>query len=402
MKYVLSVLMVIVTLGLPVRAREVTLYSERGLEKVVFSDEADDWRAKGWKDRDQVFVTVYSQEGQTLEALKADLGLWSEKGWSSDPDDVRTELYSWDGNSETVWNAQVEKYLADGWARTPEELQTKLYDAAGNETVFWNAEVEGKLADGWFRTPEEAKTEMYTPDGEKHTVWKAEAEGLKAKGWTYAPPVPAASGTAGAGGSNSGKPMVALTFDDGPGPYTDKILNCLEKYGARATFFVVGNRLGSYPSQLKREAELGMEIGGHSWAHKDLTALGAADVTADVKKVSDRVYELAGIRPAIIRPPYGSHNSTVRRAAGVPLILWNIDTLDWKTKNADSTYNAVMDKVKDGDIILMHDIHSATADAVERIVPALIDRGFQLVTVSEMGAARGGLAPGKAYGSLRP
>ena len=395
----LAVLLMIVLLCVPVSAREVTLYSVGGREKTVSSDEAGSWRQKGWFDRDEVYTDIYSGDGQEREVLNIELSLWEERGWREDPEQLRTVLYSWDGTSEKVWNDFVQERMDNGWVRTPEEVQTALCDGSGNWETVWNAEVEGRLADGWYRTEEEAKVRLYDGDGNSKTVWKAESEALLAQGWSLPPPAPAE--TAPANVPSDGRPMVALTFDDGPGPYTDRILDCLEKNGAKATFFVVGNRLGTYAAQLRREAELGMEIGCHSWAHSSFTSLGASGTAADIKRTNDRVEELTGVRPMIVRPPYGSHNASVREAAGAPFILWNIDTLDWKTKNADSTFNAVLDKVKDGDIVLMHDIHSPTADAVERIVPALVKRGFSLVTVSELAAARGGMSAGKAYSSFR-
>ncbi len=197
------------------------------------------------------------------------------------------------------------------------------------------------------------------------------------------------------------KPMVALTFDDGPGPYTDRILDVLTKYDAKATFFVVGNRLGSYSSTLKRQVELGMEIGCHTWNHTQLTTLDRSGIASQISSTNNKVHEITGLYPSLLRPPYGSYNSTVREVSGAPIIMWSIDTLDWKTRNADSTYKAVMNNVKDGDIILMHDIHSPTADAVERIVPALVEKGYQLVTVSELGYyKKGGLVNGQAYSRI--
>ncbi len=195
--------------------------------------------------------------------------------------------------------------------------------------------------------------------------------------------------------------MIALTFDDGPGPYTDKILDCLEKYNAKATFFVVGNRIGSYSAQLKREAQLGMEIGCHSWDHTQLTKLSESGISSQVFNTNNKVKAVAGVYPATLRPPYGSYNNLVKSVSKAPIIMWSIDTLDWKTKNADKTYNAVMENVRDGDIILMHDIHSATADAAVRLIPALIDAGYQLVTVSELGYyKKGGLKAGTVYSRI--
>ena len=428
MKRLISMILTLAILCIPVCAKETTLYSADGREITVSSDAADEWRAVGWYDREQVYTVIYNAAGLSMEILVIDLPKWKAEGWSDDITQVQTTLYSEDGRTLTVWNyqvkpqltvgwyltpeeaqtvlysedgrelrvwkAQVEDYLAVGWYRTPEEVQTTLYSEDGRELTVWKAQVEDYLAVGWYRTPEEVQTTVYSPDGQELVIWKAEEESYLEQGWTLTPPV--------IGKIDPDKPMVALTFDDGPGPYTDRILDCLEKYGAKATFYVVGNRLGTYSNQLKREAELGMEIGCHSWSHAQLTTLSPSGVAADISRTNNKAYELTGVYPATVRPPYGSHNASVRSAAGAPFILWSVDTLDWKTRNATSTYNAVINNVKDGDIILMHDIHSPTADAVERIVPALIERGYQLVTVSEMGEVRkGGLAAGSYYSSIR-
>lgn len=353
MKRIVSLLiLVLMILCLTVHASELTLYNADGVEVIIPTEQELLWRAVGWCDWDQVHTTVYAPDGRTLDVLTKELQRWKDAGWSDDITQVQTTLYAWDGTSVTLWNSQVQEYLDNLWVYTPEEVQTTLYSADGQELTVWNAEIDAYLAAGWLLTRP---------------------------------------------GPDPNKPMVALTFDDGPGPYTDRILSCLESHGAKATFFVVGNRLNTYSAQLKREAEMGMEIGCHTWSHANLTTLSAGGVSGEVTRTNELVRSLTGICPVTVRPPYGSHNATVRSAAGAPLILWSIDTLDWKTRNANSTYNAVLDNVKDGDIILMHDIHSPTADAVELIVPALIERGYQLVTVSELAQYRGGLVNGQTY-----
>ncbi len=376
---------------LPVSATEVTLYNLNGEEITVSSGEAERLRRDGWYYFDEIYTVVYSEDGRSVNALTNRLDEWKNAGWYENMSDVRTTLYSEDGRSITVWNAEVKAYLAVGWYRTPEEVHTTLYSEDGREISVWNAEVEAYLAVGWYRNPEEVQTVLYNENGEEKAVWNAEVEAYLAAGWLRSRP-----------GIDPSRPMLALTFDDGPGPYTDRILDCLAQNNAKATFFVVGNRLGRYGAQLKREAELGMEIGNHSWSHASLTNLGDSALASQINDTNTKALETAGVCPTVMRPPYGSHNAAVRSAAGMPVILWSIDTLDWKTRNADATYKAVIDKAKDGDIILMHDIHESTAAAVERIVPELVRRGFQLVTVSELGQYRaGGLTAGKAYSSVR-
>ena len=172
-----------------------------------------------------------------------------------------------------------------------------------------------------------------------------------------------------------GKPMVALTFDDGPSKKTERILDVLEQYGAHATFFVVGIQLEKFPEIVKRASDLGCEIGNHTYNHKNLTKISPDEMREQINGVNRLVLEATGKEPALVRPPGGGTSSRVKAAVDFPLILW-----------------------KDGSIVLMHDLYDPTAAAVETIVPELIEQGYQLVTVSEMFAAKGiALEPGKYY-----
>lgn len=195
--------------------------------------------------------------------------------------------------------------------------------------------------------------------------------------------------------------LVAITFDDGPySSVTGRILDTIEAYaadGIHVTFFVVGLQILKYPGLVTRAANLGCEIGNHTYHHKNLTKLSPEEMLAEVEDVSEMIRELTDASPTLVRPPYGARDEVVYATLQYPLILWDIDTLDWSTHDADSTVEAAL-RCEDGDIILMHDVRADTADAFERIVPELLARGFKLVTVSEMFAAKGiSLEPGKSY-----
>ena len=199
------------------------------------------------------------------------------------------------------------------------------------------------------------------------------------------------------------KPMVALTFDDGPSQYTSGILDTLEKYESRATFFEVGNRINQYPDTVLRISGMGCEIGNHSYDHALLGNASASKIHSEISRTDARIKAITGEKTQLLRPPYGSIGSSLRKNAGKPMILWSIDTLDWKSRNADTVYRAVINQVKDGDIILMHDIYSSTRTAVTRIVPELKKRGYQLVTVSELAQYRNvKLTAGGRYSQMRP
>ncbi len=199
------------------------------------------------------------------------------------------------------------------------------------------------------------------------------------------------------------RPMVALTYDDGPQPSVgNRIMDCLAQYGGKATFFLVGDRVPGFAAEVQRMAAEGHEVANHSQSHVYLQKADAGTIQAQVAQGNAAIQAASGAAPTLMRLPGGNHNATVRANVNMPMIQWSIDTLDWKTRNADATVNAVLSKVQDGDIILMHELYSQTADATDRLVPELVNRGFQLVTVSEMAAAKGiVLQPGQIYSSMR-
>lgn len=201
------------------------------------------------------------------------------------------------------------------------------------------------------------------------------------------------------------KKRIALTFDDGPSQSTLRILEVLKQYGGKATFCVVGSRLGSRTDILKRVAEEGHEIASHTWCHKDLNKLSEEEVLEELKSVNQLVYETTGKTVAFLRPPYGNANEIVKQAAireNMAIVRWCVDTRDWKTKDPEATYKAIVEEAKDGDIVLCHDLYSATADAMELVIPKLIEDGFELVTVSELiGSLPNGIEAGKSYRSGR-
>ncbi|MBR3786473.1 MAG: polysaccharide deacetylase family protein [Firmicutes bacterium] len=197
---------------------------------------------------------------------------------------------------------------------------------------------------------------------------------------------------------NLTKKLVALTFDDGPGPYTKKIVSCLKKNDSRATFYVLGQRVKSYPSTLRAMQAAGNEIGNHSYSHPLLSSMSGKQIRSQVNRTDNAVKKITGVKPATIRPPYGGIDSLVTKNVGKPMILWSIDTLDWQHRNAKTTVNHVMRYVSDGDIVLMHDIHEPTMIAALELIPKLKKKGYELVTVSELAKYRGvKMKNGKRY-----
>ncbi len=194
---------------------------------------------------------------------------------------------------------------------------------------------------------------------------------------------------------NENGPVIALTFDDGPYPkVTGHILDVLEKNGVCATFFVLGSRIEGHEDMLTRMDELGCEIGNHSFSHADLTRLSKADCQRELSDTDAEIRRVTGHEASVGRPPYGYYNKTVMSAAERPLILWTVDTNDWRGKAPGEIADYVIQQAKEGSVILMHDQQTQTADAMEMIIPTLIEEGFRFVTVSELIRLTGGQCKG--------
>ena len=184
---------------------------------------------------------------------------------------------------------------------------------------------------------------------------------------------------------------IALTFDDGPHPYyTDRILEILEKYNVKATFFFVGQNIENYPEAAERVYAAGHEIGNHTYTHHRDRAMERGELISELEKCDDAIYEIDEYRTRLFRPPEGAFDDDVEMAAksmDYSIILWSIDTRDWEHQRPETILGNVLTNIKSGDIILMHDYigrNSPTPEALDMIIPALIERGYKFVTVSEL------------------
>lgn len=191
---------------------------------------------------------------------------------------------------------------------------------------------------------------------------------------------------------------VALTFDDGPGQDTSTLLDELRDAGVRATFFVVGRNVSARPQLVARAQAEGHVIGNHSWDHKDLAKLSMDAVRAELDQTAEAVKKATGRSPDLFRPPYGSNSQGMRGSTVPPMVLWDVDTEDWKNHDAQITTKRALDAVKAGSIVLMHDIHPSTVRAVPGLIQALRQRGYELVTVPELFGDKK-LVAGKVYTS---
>lgn len=300
-------------------------------------------------------VKMYASDGRTIIVSEEEVGLYGNVGWYEHIYDVTVPMYDKNGVLQTVYTDDALKRLSEGFTYAKSDSTELMFSDDGRFIYVPHAQVGAYLAVNWYR---------------------------------------------GGGKLDLSRPMVAITYDDGPAKYTDSILDVLEKYDARATFFVQGNSVSKYAESVKRAVLIGCEIGNHTKTHANLSKLSASQISAQLSDTNNAVYNAAGIYPKLFRPPYGAYNNSVLSAANMPAVMWSVDTLDWKTRNAQKTLESVRKSVRDGSIILMHDIHAPTADAAESVIKYLLKQGYQLVTVSELLDARcGGAKSGKAYSS---
>jgi peptidoglycan/xylan/chitin deacetylase (PgdA/CDA1 family) len=184
-------------------------------------------------------------------------------------------------------------------------------------------------------------------------------------------------------------PYIAMTFDDGPHiENTPRLLDMLKERGIKATFFVVGQCAAEYPDIMKRIVAEGHEIGNHSWSHPQLSKMGEGPVTDQIQRTHDVIEQTTGIAPKLLRPPYGAFTANQRNWAahkwGYKIILWDVDPLDWKIRNSDHVKSVILKDTVAGSIVLSHDIHKTTVDAMPATLDGLAAKGFKFVTVSEL------------------
>lgn len=184
---------------------------------------------------------------------------------------------------------------------------------------------------------------------------------------------------------DANKPMIALTFDDGPYPkVTKRIVDALVENESRATFFQLGYRMEENKEFVLDMAKKGMQIGNHTYTHVIPNGLNTKECLSEIKQTKELMELVIGQQSYVVRTPGGAYNEALLAAIQGPIILWSMDTLDWKHQNANQIVDQILNDVEDGDIILMHDLYQTTAEACEVLIPELIRRGFQLVTIDEL------------------
>ena len=276
----------------------------------------------------------------------------------------------------TMWGNMTELF-DDGIASNDQNYDAFSWDKDGNMTIYFD---KYQLASGNFGSIKvTVKPEDYRSfiNNKYHRLFH----------FTKVVEVPVSvveNQTSSKSGVDCGKvPCIALTFDDGPSVYTSRLLDILKENKVKATFFVLGKSAKVQKNTLLRTFQEGHQIGNHSWDHKDLKKLSKESIEQQIYDTNDVIKSITGVAPHVMRPPYGSFNPTVTATAKMPIILWNLDPLDWKDRNSSLIVDRISKATPKG-IVLAHDIHKTTVEAIPAVIKALKAKGYHLVTIDEL------------------
>lgn len=274
-----------------------------------------------------------------------------------------TEIYDGPAAQKPIANAQTLTHAVPGWQV--------------DNTGWWYANADNTYYENGWATISGNKY-FFGVDGYMQTGWEA----IGGKGCFFT--------ESGVYEPDTKPKMIALTFDDGPGKYTEHLLDTLKENNAKATFFMLGQCItDEYGPLLERMKNEGHQLGNHTYDHTRLTDLSEADMREQFDSTDRRISELLpGTIASVARTPYGAQDEAVLRNINKPVIYWDIDTLDWQTKDVNKNVEAAL-SASEGSIILMHDIHETTVQSCDIIIPKLIEQGYELVTVEELAKAHG-------------
>ncbi|MDG4944943.1 polysaccharide deacetylase family protein [Weeksellaceae bacterium KMM 9713] len=291
---------------------------------------------------------------------------------------------------KAMWS-NMQEQIEEGTAADEKNYHAFSWDDSGNLTIYFD---KYQVASGNFGnievtlTPEEYKNFVLNKYQELFHIKIEEAVTSEEDDLTQTTPIESEV--------DCGEvPCVALTFDDGPSVYTNQLLDILKENDAKATFFVLGKSAKVQKNTLLRTFQEGHQIGNHSWEHKDLKKLSKADIETQINETNQTIKSITGKAPNVLRPPYGSFNNLVKEVANMPIILWNLDPLDWKDRDATLVAQRMSEAQPNG-IVLAHDIHKSTVEAMPKVISALKKKGYHLVTIDELFAGKS-LNSGQTY-----
>src|SRR5690554_440207 len=294
-------------------------------------------------------------------------------------------------DKSTLWK-NMQEQLDEGTMATDKNYHAFTWDESGNLSIYFD---KYQVASGDYGNIEI----KLTPELYKHLVTKKYQQLFHIQ--------PEKVDTSGASDESlttspktfevdcSKVPCVAITFDDGPAARTSQLLDILKQHEVKATFFVLGKSAKVQKNTLLRAYKEGHQIGNHSWDHKDLKNLSEEEIGNQIFKTNDVISEITGAQTQVLRPPYGSFNQLVKNHAKLPIILWNLDPLDWKDRNAELVANRMAEAQVNG-IVLAHDIHKSTVEAIPEVIAKLKAKGYHLVTIDNLFAGQE-LEDGKVY-----
>ncbi len=304
-------------------------------------------------------VSAYAESASSTEADDEDAAVSSDTAKKIATGENMAGRAGWNIDSSGWWFMTDDGYMyASGW-KTIDDQRYYFKD-------------NGYMATGWYNTGNGIRDQYFGTDG------------------IYQP--------------SAVQKLVALTFDDGPSANTDSVLDLLEKYGDKATFFVVGQQAEYYTAQLQREYDDGMEIASHSYAHTTMVGLSASDLIEALDQNVKTIAAYVSATPKLMRPTDGLVDLTMVDAADTPIILWDVDAGDGDGEaEAQTIAQKVESSVQDGSVVLMHDMYSDTPEALKTLLPDLQNKGYKVVTVSELADAYGySLENGGIYYSFYP
>ena len=298
---------------------------------------------------------------------------------------IASHIGGGESSSGKTVEAQADTTQADPNAAVRQPLKgSSDTDKVGTTTVGWHEDANGK----WYQNADGT----YYANGFQDidgVTYSFDENGYMQTGWVSKGVNDYYFNDDGSYDPTQKRPMLALTFDDGPGEYTQELLDCLEENNAHATFFMLGQNVSVYHDDKNRMLEIGCEIGSHSWDHTQLTTIDLDAVAKQFSDTDNALIEACGQAASVARAPYGDGNTDIYNTVAKPFFMWSLDTEDWKLMDADADYDAVMNgDLTDGSIILMHDIHQPSVQAAIRFIPELVAKGYKLVTVSEMAEAK--------------
>lgn len=358
------------------------IYSEDSQVAVVPSNELESYIQCGWYIEPVVYI--YSAEGDKYLIYRRELDVYLGYGYYSEP---VMYIYDINGGKYLIRSCELDNYIAYGYYPQP----VTVCWANGRQNIIFASDSESHYGLGWTDSTHAMSSVMVSADGKEVRVPFSEYDSYRSLGYTHKEPV-----------IDISRPIIALTFDDGPGIYTPEIIETLVKYNSKATFFCIGNGARIYPETVKLCLERGMEIGNHTYSHPNITYLDVDEIKKQLEYTSKEIYYAAGVFPKVFRPPYGAVNDYISGYIDMPVMLWSVETYDWNVRNINLIVDSVISQVKDGDIIVMHDTAPITVDAVKQLVPTLVMAGFQLVTVSELAEYKSvSLSNGRIYSSFK-